>query len=136
MQHFSLLISAYIHVLFINIVFLLIYLFICFFISTCYFLRGDYIAIQYGRVQQACGVRVVSGSLSGLDRCQQCAVELDGEVVGVVDKEDGVLSLQWEKVRSVKEIRLVVQGGGGRSWLVVRRMVLVLCGERGGGEEL
>ena len=93
---------------------------------------GDYLAVRYHQPRRACGVRVLTGSTDGRDRCHQCRVRVcvesasGGECttlrVGRIGL-DGSLDARLKSPRLVRRLELLSEAPQAE-WLIVRELEL------------
>jgi hypothetical protein len=98
--------------------------------------RGDHITIRYHSLQNACGVKILTGGDRKQDKCHDCKVKINSNVyVGHIDRDTGSLQTMFNMTQ-VKELTLISVGSYSRDWLMVRHMRLILCSETSTKEKL
>ena len=109
---------------------------------------GDTLSVRYARPREACGVRALTGSADGRDRCRGCRVRVC--VVETVDDAaaaaaaagdgaclprdvgrigaDGSLSTRLEPRVRVRQVEVLCEEAQ-HEWLIVRELGVEPCGE-------
>ena len=91
--------------------------------------KGDHITVRYSAPGvSACGISIVTGGDRNQDRCRHCTVEINGNFLAKLSRRDGSLHAMFhDDFVLVREIRLVINQGGARDWLMVPEISLISC---------
>ena len=111
---------------------------------------GDSLSVRYARPREACGVRALTGSADGRDRCRGCRVRVcvaettdDEAAAAVVDGAcvprdvgrvgaDGSLSARLDPPARVRQVELRCEVAQ-HEWLIVRELGVQPCQTAAGG---